>query len=122
MPTASCLSRDAAVRLQVTPPTGPQDLFGDALLARQTTVEALWHEDAASGAVSFRAFLTDVYSLAACSAFVGKLTSNVARLILELMSAWRGRVVPFISLDAPWCFGGHGANPKGWNSSFFPCI
>ena len=105
-----------------TPVTEPSQLVGDSLLDRQTTVEYRWQEDALAGANDLRAFLTDVGTLGTCSAFVGKLTSNVARLILEIMSARRGRVVPYVSLDAAWCFGGRGHNPAGWNSSLFPCI
>ena len=105
-----------------TPPTEPSELYGDSLLERQTTVEQRWHENASAGVSDLRSFLTDVDKLAACSAFVGKLTSNVARLVLEVMSARRGRVVPYVSLDAAWCFGGRAANPEGWNSSAFPCI
>ena len=107
-----------------TPPTAPDQLVGDALLALETTVERLWRDNVTSGAQSLKAYLTDVYAMAACDAFVGKLTSNVARLVLELMSARRGRVVPFISLDVKWCLGGRENNPlgQGYNVSYFPCM
>ena len=105
-----------------TPPTESSQLVGDSLLDRQTTVEQRWQEDTLSGANDLKAFLTDVESLSACSAFVGKLTSNVARLVLEIMSARRGRVVPYVSLDVAWCFGGRAFNPREWNMSAFPCI
>ena len=52
-----------------------------------------------------RAVLDDLFLLAACDGFVGKFTSNVARLAFALGNAWKGGdcVAPFDSLDATWC-------------------
>lgn len=33
--------------------------------------------------------------------------SQVARLALELSYFWRGYVIPYVSLDIPWCWAGY---------------
>lgn len=104
----------------VTPVEDTETLFGDELYASSTTIEHVLQRSASNASAAFESFLLDVYAMAACHAFVGKLTSHVARLALELMSARRGHLVPFISLDAPWCFGGLGSTPHGRGS--FLCM
>ncbi|KAJ1457729.1 hypothetical protein M885DRAFT_615150 [Pelagophyceae sp. CCMP2097] len=49
--------------------------------------------------------LDDIFFLADAHAFVGKFTSNVARLAFALSNARKGGdcVVPYESLDATWC-------------------
>ena len=41
--------------------------------------------------------------MARCDMIVGQFTSNIDRIVLEMIVARRGHYVPFISLDAPWC-------------------
>ena len=59
----------------------------------------------AAAADDAAALLDDVFLLAAADGFVGKFTSNVARLAFALGNAWKGGdcVAPFDSLDATWC-------------------
>ena len=42
--------------------------------------------------------------LSRCDLFVGKFTSNFFRAAYSLAAARCDCVVPFVSLDAPWCF------------------
>ena len=51
------------------------------------------------------AVLDDILLIADADAFVGKFTSNVARLAFALSAANKGGdcIVPFVSLDATWC-------------------
>ena len=69
------------------------------------------------------AVMTDLLLLAACDSFVGKFTSNLARIAYALSSAHRGGacLVPWHSLDATWCadFG----KPSGMslNETAFMC-
>jgi hypothetical protein len=50
--------------------------------------------------------ITDVLLLAGASALVGQFSSNLPRLALELSTAQKHLVLPFISLDIPWCYAG----------------
>ena len=105
-------------KFEVELPTPDEQLTGDTLEQQDVMVENLY-ENRTEAWAAFEAFLLDLHALSSCDAIVGKFTSNMARLVLELMSARLGRVAPFISLDAPWCFGGRGASPYG--RGFFPC-
>lgn len=69
--------------------------------------------DAAADA---RAFLVDLMLLAEADAFVGKFTSNIARIAFALSNARKGGdcVVPFYSLDATWCADA-GKKRAGWS-------
>ena len=108
-----------------TPTQRENTLFGDGLLDRNVMVEQLlrsrhgWENATSPQWDAFESFILDLHAMVRCDAVVAKFTSNMARLTLELMSARMGRVAPFISLDAPWCFGGRGASPHG--RGFFPC-
>lgn len=55
------------------------------------------------------AAMTDLLLLADCDALVVKFTSNLGRQALALSNAFKGGdcVVPYLSLDSPWC-AGHG--------------
>eukprot|EP00908_Phaeocystis_cordata_P022489 Transcript_4903.p1 GENE.Transcript_4903~~Transcript_4903.p1 ORF type:complete len:726 (+),score=74.45 Transcript_4903:159-2180(+) len=46
----------------------------------------------------------DALLLARCDAFVGKFTSTLFRTAYALQAAECDCAVPFVSLDAPWCF------------------
>ena len=106
-------------------------LFGDGLEQRDVMVETLlragnasdparsWANSTSPTWAAFESFVADLHALSSCDAMVGKFTSNLARLVLELISARLGRVAPYISLDAAWCFGGHEPSPHG--RSFFAC-
>eukprot|EP00978_Attheya_sp_CCMP212_P004571 scaffold9981_cov51-Attheya_sp.AAC.2 len=48
--------------------------------------------------------LTDLFLLAEGDLFVGKFTSNIARLAFSLMAIRLRGVAPYISLDSTWCF------------------
>lgn len=52
-----------------------------------------------------RAIMDDLFLLADTDAFVGKFTSNIARIAFALSAAQKGGdcVVPFHSLDSTWC-------------------
>lgn len=49
--------------------------------------------------------VVDMTLLAQTDAFVGKFTSNTDRAVLEISAGNRGCMVPFVSLDAEWCWG-----------------
>jgi len=51
--------------------------------------------------------VTDILGLSSCDALVGTMTSQVLRLALELSYFWRGYLVPYQSLDIPWCWEGY---------------
>lgn len=53
--------------------------------------------------------LIDIELLAACTVFVGTLSSNTMRLAVELHYARKGFIAPYISLDTSWCYNGFGA-------------
>ena len=55
--------------------------------------------------------VSDILGLASCDALVGTMTSQVLRLALELSYFWRGHLVPWQSLDIPWCWEGYGRAP-----------
>ena len=67
--------------------------------------KVLKHMAAAEADADARALLDDLFLLAAADGFVGKFTSNVARLAHALGNAWKGGDCrpPFDSLDAAWC-------------------
>ena len=96
-----------------------QGLEGDSLQRTDLLVENLMRRNKSAALGMFRSFMRDLAALAVCDAVVAKFTSNIGRLVLELISARLGRVAPFISLDVPWCFGGRKASPSG--RGFFPC-
>eukprot|EP00325_Prymnesiales_sp_UTEX-LB-985_P003627 CAMPEP_0174712444 /NCGR_PEP_ID=MMETSP1094-20130205/13434_1 /TAXON_ID=156173 /ORGANISM="Chrysochromulina brevifilum, Strain UTEX LB 985" /LENGTH=116 /DNA_ID=CAMNT_0015911513 /DNA_START=129 /DNA_END=479 /DNA_ORIENTATION=- len=110
-----------------------RSLFGDGLLEHDVMVETLLRAPAANAShparswansssptwAAFESFVIDLHAMASCDAVVGKFTSNLARLVFELISARLGRVAPYISLDVPWCFGGRAPSPHG--RGFFPC-
>mmetsp|Transcript_59804 Transcript_59804/g.118790 ORF Transcript_59804/g.118790 Transcript_59804/m.118790 type:complete len:156 (-) Transcript_59804:18-485(-) len=125
---------DPSLRLQVH--SADEKLFGDGLREQDVMVEAMlrvpsegrdssrawlhtWTNSTAPQWEAFESFVTDLHAMASCHALVAKLTSNIARLVLELISARLGRVPPYISLDAPWCFGGRAPSPHG--RGFFAC-
>jgi len=97
----------------------PRHLLGDELLQRDRLVESIWRENGTRTVQALEEFLVDFYAATACQALIAKFTSNLGRLMLELMSARLGRVVPFVSLDAPWCFGARALSPDG--QGWFPC-
>ena len=105
--------------LNATLLTQPHQLYGDSVLAAGAMVEDLMNANATVAWSMLETFLLDVLRMARCEALVGKFTSNLSRLLFELMSARVGRVIPFVSLDAPWCFGARGTSPHG--RGFFPC-
>jgi len=79
--------------------------------AKETTIEGVFNEfkkiDSSFGRDVFEDVLMDVELLAACEALVGKFSSNIDRLALELMTARSPEgycLKPFISMDHPWCF------------------
>ena len=45
----------------------------------------------------------DVLFLSQADGFIGKMTSNLDRTVLQLMAGRDGCLPPYISLDAPWC-------------------
>ena len=47
--------------------------------------------------------LTDLLLLSETDAFVGHFLSNLSRLAIEMSSATKGYVPPFISVDGQWC-------------------
>ena len=53
-------------------------------------------------------FAVDLLLLSACDGFVGKFTSNLARIAYALMAARHECLLPYVSLDAFFCFGGGG--------------
>lgn len=69
--------------------------------------KVMWEENLARG--KFDNFgealgiLVDMMLLAEGDVFVGKFTSSVDRLVLNLLSYRKRGLVPFKSLDAPWC-------------------
>lgn len=58
----------------------------------------------------------DVHLLARTHVLVGKFTSSLFRAAYALAAGQRGALLPFISLDAPWCsdFGVQ----SGYNDNF----
>jgi hypothetical protein len=51
--------------------------------------------------------MVDILLLAGSEAFVGHFSSNVSRLVVALGTFLRGgTLMPFVSLDIPWCWGG----------------
>ena len=61
--------------------------------------------------------VVDALLLARCDVLVGKFTSGLFRAAYALASARRaGALVPFLSLDAPWC-SDYGV-PTGYNDAF----
>uniref|UniRef100_A0A7S3ZAW9 Alpha-(1,6)-fucosyltransferase N- and catalytic domain-containing protein n=1 Tax=Lotharella globosa TaxID=91324 RepID=A0A7S3ZAW9_9EUKA len=50
------------------------------------------------------AYLVDVHLMASGHAFVGKFTSNLDRVVYNLMGSKSDCLRPFISLDSGWCF------------------
>lgn len=64
------------------------------------------HTDVEEGYELAMDFLVDVHLIGMCDGFVGKFSSNRARMGYSLMAArapFSPR--PFVSLDIPWCFG-----------------
>jgi len=98
----------------------PERLLGDSIVRRRIAmVEHVMISNSSAAWLMLETFLEDLYGLAACDALVAKFTSNMARLVLELMAARLGRVPPYISLDSAWCFGGRTLSPDG--RGYFPC-
>ena len=56
----------------------------------------------------FYGFTVDLNLLAACDGFVGKFTSNLARIAFALMAARHQCMLPYVSLDSYYCAGGAG--------------
>ena len=80
-----------------------------------------WHE--------FYSFMVDTQLLAECDGLVGKFTSNMDRVVYALMAGRARCHRPFVSLDAPFCFGGFGSSidsTRNRNASTglgqFPCM
>jgi len=48
--------------------------------------------------------LTDFLTLSSTNVLIGKVTSNVFRAAIEYASGKMGARIPYISMDAPWCF------------------
>jgi len=79
----------------------------------------------------FFGFAVDLNLLAACDGFVGKFTSNLARIAFALMTAKHQCMLPYISLDSYFCAGGAGRsfdsnknrekNQGGVEMGTFPC-
>ena len=72
--------------------------------------------------------MVEVQLLSECDGFVGKFTSNMDRVIYALAAARSNAQIPYISLDAPFCFGGVGSSPDSVRSrndttgmGEFPC-
>ena len=58
----------------------------------------------------------DAHLLARTHVLVGKFTSGLFRVAYALAAARRGALLPFVSLDAPWC-SDYGI-PAGYNDNF----
>ena len=58
----------------------------------------------------------DAHLLARTHVLVGKFTSGLFRVAYSLGAARRGALLPFVSLDAPWC-ADYGI-PAGYNDDF----
>lgn len=86
--------------------------------AAKVRIEAEWAGGRLDPWSDFEAVLLDVLTLAGADGFVGKYTSNLDRMVLELMAARRGVMPPHKSLDAPWCFGGMGRTPHTAKGTF----
>ena len=52
-----------------------------------------------------KAYVRDLELLSRADVLVGKFTSNLERLALELRAGRNEALSPFISQDAAWCFG-----------------
>lgn len=65
------------------------------LLLRNGSIDAFAEAQAA---------LIDILLLSEGDFFVGKFTSNIDRIVYSLMSATKHGIVPYASLDSPWCF------------------
>ena len=50
--------------------------------------------------------MDDIEMLANASAFVGTFTSALNRVAFQLSFSRKGYVMPFVSLDIPWCWAG----------------
>ena len=106
--------------MHVTTLTPPERLQGDAILRERKMVEHVMVRNATLAWAMLETFLVDLYGLSqSCDALVTKFTSNMGRLLLELIAARLGRVPPYVSLDVPWCFGNRAASPHG--QGYFPC-
>ena len=83
--------------------------LSDAVRQRMTHIEHAWR---AGGEIEpwheFYSFAADVQLLAECDGLVGKFTSNMDRIVYALMAGRARCHRPYISLDAPFCFGGFG--------------
>ena len=101
------------------PPTASHQLLGDSLNDTDKMVEEIMRRNRSAAYTMFETFVADLAALSTCDAVVAKFTSNMARLAYELISARLGRTAPFVSLDAPWCFGGRQWSPEG--RGFFAC-
>ena len=95
--------------LRTPPPQGILDVTIKRRAASGRGVAATEH-DALQGAV-------DALLLARCDVLVGKFSSGLFRAAYALAAARRGGgLLPFISLDAPWC-SDYGV-PTGHNDDF----
>jgi len=104
---------DAAVAAAVT--ARSEELFGlrrsavfvadvdRTLYARGYYNKVLKQTPADEARADAEAILDDVLLLAHADGFVGKFTSNVARLAVALSAAHKGCIAPFDSLDSKWC-------------------
>jgi len=70
------------------------------------TIEKVLEKNLINGREVFEDSMLDILLLSEGDAFVGKFTSNVARLAFELMYTKENKecIRPFVSLDASWCF------------------
>ena len=50
------------------------------------------------------AVIVDILLLSEGDFFVGKFSSNIDRIAFSLIAARKQGVVPYVSLDSPWCF------------------
>jgi hypothetical protein len=67
---------------------------------------SLPHHNAETKSGHLNETITDILLLSSASALAGHFTSNIPRLALELSTAHKGHIVPYISLDILWCWGG----------------
>ena len=68
------------------------------------------------------AYMRDVELLARADVIVGKFTSNVERLAVEVRAGRYGVLPAFISLDAPWCFGVGLIRRGKYSGQRFSCV
>lgn len=80
---------------------------------RQKPIESVMASGLLEPWAELHGLLIDLHLASRCDGLVGKFTSNLDQIALALMWASARCARPYLSLDAPWCFGSLGWSPEG---------